>query len=340
METKQAENRETKEFVISTTFGVTEDPAKLLKNEDGSPMLDEKGNQKLRTCLGFAEPGPLTPAIDPNYVFPKEELSIILMSMFDKDRLLMVGPSGVGKSTIIEQVAARLNYNIVKLAFDGNLERKDLVGQWVIKGKSKDEDIMQFIEGTLVYGMRLPGTIILLDEWDTISPECAFVLQRVLDKNDGRLLLLEKNNELIGLHPQNCIVATANTNGQGDDTGNYTAGTKIQNFSQLNRFNTTILMDYLPKEQEVKIIQTAFNMSDARANSLVTAMNSLREANNKGEISVPVTTRDLKNWARKIQLMKNPFLSAKYTFSNRMSREDRVATEGILQHHFGNGEDF
>lgn len=319
------ELREEKKFKMGETFGI-----------EAPDWVDKAtGKTHPRTVTGFASPGRFTPEADPNYIFPKEETRIILASLEFKDRTLLVGPTGCGKSTIIQQIAARLNYNVIKIAFDGNVERQHLVGQWLLKGKRKDEDIMEWVDGMLTFGMKEPGTIILLDEWDTLSPDAGFVLQSPLDKNDGTLLLLENHNQIIKLHPQNAIMATANTNGQGDDTGSYLAGTKVQNFAQLNRFGTTILMNYLEKEHEVKMLESTFKCSNEDATKYVDIVNEFRKSNERGEMSVPVSTRDLRNWFFKFRVLGKPILAARYSFINRMTKEDRIAAEQILQRYFG-----
>lgn len=323
-----SQRTETK-FGIRATFGID---LGFEKDQNDKPLKDAQGKPipKEREVVGFLEPGPETPAIDPGYVFPPEETKALLLGLEVKDRVLLIGETGTGKSSLIEQVAARLNYNVVKINFDGAITRQDLVGEWVVKGKE-----MEFQYGILPLAFNMPGTIILLDEWDTISGDCSFVLQRPLQKDDGKLLILEKGGELIDLHAQNAIVATANTNGQGDDTGLYSHGTKVQNYSQLNRFGMTIRMNYLPPEQESEMLAKRFpDLTEAECVTLVKAVGQIREAYQNGELSAPLSPRDLINWAHKYICMGCPIRSAKYCFLNRMSEEDHVAAEQILKRSF------
>lgn len=323
------EQRVTQKFGIRETFGID---IGYEEDQNGNPVKDANGNPvpKERKVNGFAEPGPETPAIDPGYIFPPEETKILLLGLELKDRILLVGETGTGKTSLIEQVAARLNYNVVKINFDGAVTRQDLIGEWVVKGRE-----MEFQYGILPHAFSMPGTIVILDEWDTISGECAFVLQRPLQKDDGKLLVLENGGELIPLHPQNAIIATANTCGQGDETGLYAHGTKVQNYSQLNRFGLTIKMQYLDAEKESEMLQKRHpDLTEDECQMLVKAVNLVREGYVSGELSAPLSPRDLINWADKYIRVGDPIRAAKYCFLNRMPEEDAVAAEQLIQRSF------
>lgn len=323
------ESRTKRDYDVGSTFNIDLGPE---DDANGNPMMDASGKavKKTLTVTGYQEHTEWVPSIDPTYVFPPLETRIVLLGLESKDRVLMVGPTGVGKTSLVEQIAARLNYNVVKINFDGAITRQDLIGEWVIRGKN-----MEFQYGLLVRSFQMPGTIIVLDEWDTISGECAFVLQRPLQKDDGKILVMETGGELFPLHPDNTIVATANTCGQGDDTGLYSHGTKVQNYSQLNRFGLTIKMNYMPHAQEVAMLHNRFpDLNDLEAESLVKAVNVLREAYVKGDISSPLSTRDLINWADKFIMMANPMVAAQYCFLNRLPADDALAAEQLLQRIF------
>ena len=322
-------DRAKKQFGIREMFGLD---LGYEEDQNGKPIKDKSGKKvpKERQVTGFAEPTQWTPKIDPAHVFPLEETKALLLALELKDRILLVGETGTGKTTLLEQVAARLNYSVVKINFDGAVTRQDLVGEWIIKGKE-----MQFQYGVLVHAFKMPGTIIILDEWDTISGECAFVLQRPLDKNDGKILLMETGGELIPMHPDNVMAATANTTGQGDDTGLYAHGTKVQNYSQLNRFGMTIRMEYLRPEKEMQMLQSRHpNLKKEEAQALVKAITQVREGYVRGELSVPLSPRDLINWADKYLRMGDPIRAATYCFLNRMPPEDAQVTEQLIQRSF------
>lgn len=322
--------RPKKEYSVRDTFGLDMGPE---LDDNGDPVIDpktKKAKPKDRTVMGFKESTEFTPVLDPGYVFPVEETLVLLMGFAKGDRMLLVGDTGTGKTSIIEQIAARLNYSLVKISFDGNITRNDLVGEWVVKGKE-----MQFQYGILPLAFRMPGCIVVLDEWDTINEETSFVIQRPLQKEDGKLLILETGGELVPLHDDNLIVATANTAGQGDDSGLYSQGTRIQNYSQINRFGLTIRMQYLePDKEKAMLLKKFSDLEKAEAEAFVLAINKVRDGFSNGQISVPLSPRDLLNWADKYLAMGDPMRAAKYCFLNRMSPEDAQVTEGIIQRAF------
>jgi cobaltochelatase CobS len=226
------------------------------------------------------------------------------------------------------QVAARLNYNVIQINFDGHILRSDLIGEIKLeKGETK------FRYGLVPYAFQEPGTILLLDEVDAVAPETAFVLQRAVS-HDRTLLMLE-TSELIKLHPQNRIVATANTKGAGDETGMYQAGTNVQNFSFMNRWQTFIEVDYLSEGDEAAILKNMFpTVSKEHITGVVRTMSAARISFKAGQIAQPLTTRDSINWVKKLTKSSAPLRMAKYTFLNRMSKEDAIAIAQIIQRNF------
>jgi len=315
-----AASREKKAFSRNATFG-----------------LDLKDDVEIE---GFSDSTRYTPPIDPGYIFSKDETRVLLLGMTNRDRVLLVGHTGTGKTSLVEQVAARLNYSVFKISFDACLTRNDLVGEWVVK-----KGTMVYQRGILPVAMTTPGTIIILDEWDTINADTSFVIQRLLQREDGKLMLLEKGAdedgeiEIVDLHPDNVIVATANTCGQGDDTGLYAHGTRVQNYAQLNRFGLTIKMDWLKPENEEKMLLKKFTrhtppLKNHEATAFVKCINKVRDAFANHQLSVPLSTRDLINWVEKYLFIGNPITAAKYCFLNRMNTEDAEVCRGIVQRAF------
>lgn len=321
--------RAKREYGIRETFGIDlgfeeDEQGRQVKDKSGKPVPKE------RPVTGYAEPTQWTPQVDPAYVFPPEETKVLLLGLELKDRCLLVGDTGTGKTSLIEQIAARLNYSVVKINFNGAVEPMHLIGEWVVKGKQ-----MEFQYGILVHAFKMEGCIIILDEWDTISGECAFVLQRPLQKDDGKILIMETGGELIPLHPDNALMATANTCGQGDESGLYAHGTKVQNYSQLNRFGITIKLGYMKADKEIEMLQKrAPELTPQECTALVKAINQVRDGYVNGELSAPLSPRDLINWADKYVRMGDPVRAARYCFLNRMPEEDAMTAEQLIKRSF------
>jgi len=327
IDTLVGEDRPSTKFSVRETFGLDFGPQ---RNDSGDPVLKNgKEVPRDRMIFGYKDPSPHTPKKIDGYVFPQDDTLAILMGMEGKDPMLLVGQTGTGKTSLIEQIAARINYGVIKISFDGAISRHDLIGEWVIKGTE-----MKFQYGIIPLGFRMPGTIILLDEWDAQNEETAFVLQRPLQKEDRQIFVVE-TNKLVPMHEKNLIIATANTNGQGDDTGLYSQGTRVQSYAQLNRFQVTVRLDYLDSEHETSMLGSYYpELADDEIQSLVGAINKVRDGFSNGMLSVPLSTRDLINWADKYLKFGDAMKAAMYCFLNRMSLEDAKVCEGIVQRAF------
>ena len=321
-------NRETKVFSVRETFKIE---TGIKTDASGSPLKDEHGNMLYKdvTIDGFSEPGILTPKLNPNYVFPKEELVQFLQALKARDTTYLVGHSGTGKTELVNQVAARLNFNVVQINFDGHLLRSDLVGDLKLVGGE-----MIFRYGLVPLAFTEPGTIVLLDEVDACPPETAFVRQRAVS-SDLRFLMHE-TNQIFELHPQNCIVGTANTNGMGDESSLYLAGTNVQNFSFLNRWKTVIQLDYISQSDEIVVLERMFPEPHARQYiaQVVKVLAAVREAFKAGSMSMPLTTRDGINWMEKISRVPLPMKAARYSFLDKLPLNDAMAIANLIQRHF------
>ncbi len=302
--------RERKRFSVRETFGL--DVAKSYEIE------------------GYAAPDRETPAVDPGYVFPREDTLAFLLGVQMGDRILVHGHTGTGKTSLVEQVAARLGYNVVKINFDGGIGRDDLIGTHVVRGGE-----VVFQHGVLPRAYRdFEGCFICLDEWDSIADECAFVLQRPLQKDDGKLLILENGGEVLPLPAGHHIVATANTCGQGDESGLYSTGTRVQNYAQLNRFGTTIKLGYLGAADEAAMLLKRFapaGFKKVEAELFVRVIGKVRDGFAAGTLSSPLSSRDLINWVEKFIKIGDAGKAAKYAFLNRMAAEDAESIRGLIQ---------
>lgn len=281
---------------------------------------------------------PLVPEKDEGFVFDDKELFMIKVGIERGDNLLFIGPTGSGKSTTPEQFAAYTNRNCIRIGFDASITRGDLIGEWVVSMKDGKQSF-EFKYGILPRAMQTPGTIIILDEIDSVSPENAFVLHPLLEKGN-RSITLTETNERIKLHPDNIIVATANTNGMGDDTGLY-SGTRIQNAAFMNRFSLTFIKDYLRPDLETKMLAMRFpDIMQGDASLVPNAVKFagiVRDGFKKGEVGMPVSTRDLINYLDLVRIFpvggdNKVFLREclDYTIANRMTEEDREAIHNMF----------
>lgn len=282
---------------------------------------------RVTTTQGFENSHPNTPEVDPDYNFDKSLLGLVLYALnTDGENMLLSGPTGSGKSSVVEQTAARLNLPFYRVNFDLDIARADFVGQWVLDGKD-----MAFQYGILPRAMR-EGAVLLLDEWDCANPAVAMALQAVLD--GGRLMIAETGETIIPASGFR-MFATANTLGQGDESGMYN-GTQPQNFAQLDRFGTTAIVDYLGAREEKKILKNKTGIVDNDVlDKLYDYAKLVREAFKKEEIRVTMSTRSLINVGKKIVDFGDVKTAYMVAFINKASGDDREFCLEILQRVWG-----
>ncbi|MCK4711546.1 MAG: AAA family ATPase, partial [Marinosulfonomonas sp.] len=198
---------------------------------------------------GFAEASDRVPEIDPTYKFDPDTTLAILAGFSHNRRVMIQGYHGTGKSTHIEQVAARLNWPCVRVNLDSHISRIDLIGKDAIKLKD-GKQVTEFQEGILPWALRT-NTAIVFDEYDAGRADVMFVIQRVLEV-DGKLTLLDQN-KVITPHPYFRLFATANTVGLGDTTGLY-HGTQQINQGQMDRWSLVATLNYLSHDAESAIV--------------------------------------------------------------------------------------
>ncbi|MBU6338370.1 MAG: AAA family ATPase [Rickettsiales bacterium] len=284
---------------------------------------------------GFAEGSEFVPQIDKNYVFdPKTTIAILAGFVFNS-RVLIQGMHGTGKSTHIEQVAARLNWPCVRINFDSQITRLDLVGKDVIKLKN-DKQITEFKEGIIPFALRR-NIALVLDEYDAIKTDVSFVIHRLLE-NDGKFALLEEN-QVITPHQYFRIFATSNTLGAGDDLGIY-HGTNLINQAQMDRWNIAVSLNYLSEKQELEILQKKLPFLNSTlhkdtAKLMIRLANITREAFKNGDISTLISLRTLISWGENIKIFsstKNAFI---LSFYNKVIDDEKPVLNEFYQRVFG-----
>src|SRR5438874_2714620 len=254
------------------------------------------------TVPAFSKPNEYVPDLDPAYVFDCETTLAILAGFTNNRRVLIQGYHGTGKSTHIEQVAARLNWPCVRVNLDSHISRIDLIGKDAIVLRD-GKQITEFREGILPWALQNP-TALVFDEYDAGRADVMFVIQRVLEV-DGKLTLLDQN-KVIRPHPAFRLFSTANTVGLGDTTGLY-HGTQQINQGQMDRWSIVTTLNYLPHDQEVNIVIAKTPMYDNDdGRKLVSAMVALADLTRAGfiagDISTVMSPRTVITWAENARI--------------------------------------
>ncbi len=309
---------------------------------DAGQIFSGKKSGKL--IQGYAEASDYTPTINPSYIFHESSRDIIVWFMNHADPLYVFGPTGCGKTSCIKQLAARLNYPVFEITGHGRLEFADLTGHLAVKDGN-----MVYEYGPLALAMRYGG-LLLFNEIDLTAPEVAAGLNSILD--GAPLCIAENGGELIQPHPMFRFIATANTNGGGDETGLY-QGTQRQNLAWLDRF-TLCEMGYPAPEVEKNLLSASYaELPEAIAHKLVDYANEVRKlfmgaggeiSNITNTIEVTFSTRTLLRWAE-LTLRFQPLASqgiqpVTYALDRalgyRASRETRAMLHELAQRVFPN----
>lgn len=270
---------------------------------------------------------PLIPPIDQHYQFPPEA-AFFIQAVNHRENVLIVGPTGTGKSSLALQVAARVNMPVRRCNLNGETSISDFLGRWTIRGKE-----MLYREGILTTAMR-QGEWLLLDEIDAALPQILFVLQSVLEPS-GKLVLLEKDSKVAEPHPEFRIAATANTLGNGDETGLY-SGTQVLNEAFKDRFATVIHLDYPDETAEIAILQAkAPGLKKSVLARMVKCALQVREAAAREECCATFSTRRLIALASKYGQLGNLAQALELTVLNKLSTDDRRVILEIAQRRLG-----
>jgi cobaltochelatase CobS len=230
---------------------------------------------------------------------------------------MVQGFHGTGKSTHIEQIAARLNWPCVRINLDSHISRIDLLGKDAIKLKD-GKQITEFQEGMLPWSIQNPVALVF-DEYDAGRPDVMFVIQRILEV-EGKLTLLDQN-KVIKPHPSFRLFATTNTVGLGDVTGLY-HGTQQINQGQMDRWHILSSLNYLDENQELKVVLSKVNEFNSNKNkeilkNMIKLANLTRNGFENGDISILMSPRTVISWAENYKIFKNIIDSFKLTFLNK-----------------------
>ncbi len=282
----------------------------------------------------FSKRDDKVPEIDEAYIFDKKTTLAILAGFAHNKRVMIQGYHGTGKSTHIEQVAARLNWPCVRVNLDSHVSRIDLIGKDVIALKD-GKQVTEFKEGILPWALRNPVALVF-DEYDAGRPDVMFVIQRVLEAS-GKLTLLDQN-EVLHPHPAFRIFATANTIGLGDTTGLY-HGTQQINQGQMDRWNIVAALNYLPPEQEVDIILArapAYRTDDGKKTvaAMVRMAGLTRKGFMAGDLSTVMSPRTVINWAENAQIVDDLDFAFVLTFLNKCDELERAIVAEYYQRCF------
>ena len=290
-------------------------------------------NTKMLT-KGFEEKTEWVPEIDEGYIFDKDTTLSILAGFNHNRRVMVQGFHGTGKSTHIEQIAARLNWPCVRINLDSHISRIDLLGKDVIK-LNDGKQITEFQEGMLPWSIQNPVALVF-DEYDAGRPDVMFVIQRILEV-EGRLTLLDQN-KVIKPHPSFRLFATTNTVGLGDVTGLY-HGTQQINQGQMDRWHILSSLNYLDENQELKVVLSKVNEIDSNKNkeilkNMIKLANLTRSGFENGDISILMSPRTVISWAQNYKIFKDVVDSFKLTFLNKCDELEKPIIAEYFQRCF------
>jgi len=284
---------------------------------------------------GFSKNNEFVPKIDQDYKFDRDTTLAVLSGFAFNKRVLIQGYHGTGKSTHIEQVAARLNWPCVRVNLDSHISRIDLIGKDAIVLKD-GKQITEFKEGILPWSIQNPVALVF-DEYDAGRPDVMFVIQRVLE-SEGNFTLLDKN-KVISQHDYFRMFATTNTIGLGDTTGLY-HGTQQINQGQMDRWNIVSTLNYLPFEKELEIIlakNKSFNSKEGKEkiSNMIKVADLTRKGFINGDISTVMSPRTVLHWAENTKIFSDHGYAFRLTFLNKCDDIEKKIISEYYQRCFG-----
>ena len=284
---------------------------------------------------GFSKKNEYVPNIDKDYKFDRDTTLAIIAGFKYNKKVIIHGYHGTGKSTHIEQIAARLNWPCIRVNLDSHISRIDLIGKDAIVLKN-NKQVTEFQEGILPWSIQNPVALVF-DEYDAMRPDVSFLMTKVLEA-EGGLTLLEKNKVI---KPNNYfrLFATANTIGLGDTTGLYT-GTQQINQAQLDRWNIVTTLNYLSLENEMEIILAKNkNFNNPKGKEKISNMIKVASLTRKGfiagDISTLMSPRTVLHWAENTQIFKDIGYAFRVTFLNKCDEIEKNIIAEYYQRCFG-----
>ena len=284
---------------------------------------------------GFSKKNEYVPDIDKHYKFDRDTTLAIIAGFKYNKKVIIHGYHGTGKSTHIEQIAARLNWPCIRVNLDSHISRIDLIGKDAIVLKN-NKQVTEFQEGILPWSIQNPVALVF-DEYDAMRPDVSFLMTKVLEA-EGGLTLLEKNKVI---KPNNYfrLFATANTIGLGDTTGLYT-GTQQINQAQLDRWNIVTTLNYLSLENEMEIILAKNkNFNNPKGKEKISNMIKVASLTRKGfiagDISTLMSPRTVLHWAENIEIFKDTGYAFRVTFLNKCDEIEKNIIAEYYQRCFG-----
>lgn len=284
----------------------------------------------------YSKPDEHVPDVDPDYLFDHDTTLAILAGFAHNRRVMIQGYHGTGKSTHIEQVAARLNWPCIRVNLDSHISRIDLVGKDAIVLQD-GKQVTEFREGILPYALQT-NTALVFDEYDAGRPDVMFVIQRVLEVS-GRLTLLDQS-KVIRPHPAFRLFSTTNTIGLGDTSGLY-HGTQQINQGQMDRWSIVATLNYLPHDDEVRISLAkvkSFNTDTGRVviSNMVRVADLTRNAFMNGDLSTVMSPRTVITWAENAEIFADVGVAFRLSFVNKCDELERGLVAEFYQRCFGN----
>lgn len=309
-----------------------------LKSSQGHSAAQPDTTVKARAVFGidcdwdipaFSTPAPNVPAVDESYHFDQDTTLAILAGFAYNRRVMIQGYHGTGKSTHIEQVAARLNWPCVRINLDSHVSRIDLIGKDTITLQD-GKQVTAWQDGLLTWALQNPCALIF-DEYDAGRPDVMFVIQRILEA-EGKLTLLDQN-KVIAPHKAFRLFATANTIGLGDATGLY-HGTHQLNQGQMDRWNIVATLNYLPLDDELTIMMQKFpdiakdNAKREEVTSMIRMAELTRQGFIHGDISTLMSPRTVMSWIENMTIFGNRETAFALSFLNKCDEAERpIITE-------------